>query len=341
MTVSIKPGRNPANDMVCAVFGGSAITVYREAVLPGGGTLNCTDLDQLTDTFAHELGHTVRLNDSGCSGYAMSGRTFHDGSYVPRQVKSSECKKARDVNSTPAESGLPPPPCQCNSAYDCEVQFGIPEFGIWECRRFCQCILTNSPLVLHLPDYSSRGSGQMSWWQQGLCSPEAPAVCLDWRGDGFVSCTEWTVPGSGVAFVVALNDHDRVYLAGDKSIRVQPSRHLFGNVTKGPEGDFPFQHGFAALASYCGQDPAANSRIDLAQCGPTLHVWEDRSGDGIIDLEELQEFQDLGIASLSRMKQTEKRDKCGNTFPAEAEAACTDRPRSRCGYWLDVFFKSR
>ena len=203
------------------------------------------------------------------------------------------------------------------------------------------CVLTNSPLVLYLPDYLPvEGQGQ-SWWKKGFCGPEGPTICLDWRGDGNSSCTAWIAPDSEMAFVVALNDDDMLMLlAAGQPVRAEPWRHFFGNVSQGTGGDFPFAQGFEALASYCGQDPDATSEIDLTECGAFLHAWVDRSGDGQIDPDELVEFQELGIASLGEVRSTDKKDKCGNTFPAESHATCIDRP-GRCGTWLDVFFESR
>jgi len=102
--------------------------------------------------------------------------------------------------------------CECFTDAMCSF-LPAPEWGTWECRS-CRCLLTNSPLVLHLPDYysSTEGEGQ-SWWREGFCGPEGPTICLDWRGDGDVTCTAWTAPGSEVAFVVSLSEGDISHLA--------------------------------------------------------------------------------------------------------------------------------
>lgn len=232
----------------------------------------------------------------------------------------------------------PPPTCECYWDSDCDY-LPPPEWGTWECR-FCNCLLMNSPLVLHLPDYFSSGGGNQSWWKKGFCTPEAPTVCLDWSGDGNVTCTGWTAPESEIAFVVALSDDDMLSLSNGLYVPAQPWRHFFGNVTMGPEGSFPFAHGFEALAAHCGLDPEGTSDIDLAECGSSLHVWGDGNGDGHIDPGELLEFQDLGVESLGDLRTTGKKDACGNTFPAESHATCADHP-GKCGTWLDVFFEPR
>lgn len=242
------------------------------------------------------------------------------------------------------EVPLPPyccpefPTCVCFDDRHCDF-LPTPEWGTWECIH-CQCLLTNSPLVLYLPDYLPiEGKGQ-NWWKEGLCGPEGPTICLDWRGDGNLTCTAWTAPDSEMALVVALNDDDILLLAAGQSVRAEPWRHFFGNVSKGIGGDFPFAQGFEALAAYCGQDADTTSEIDLTECGSFLHAWVDRSGDGRLDPDELVGLQELGITSLGDVRSTGKKDKCGNTFPAESHAGCTDRP-GRCGVWLDVFFEPR
>jgi len=108
----------------------------------------------------------------------------------------------------------------------------------------------------------------------------------------------------------------------------------------GPEGDFPYAHGFAALAAHCGLDPEATSEIDFTECGSSLHVWSDLNSDGDIDPVELLELRDLGIQSLGDLRETGKRDACGNTLPYESHATCSGR-EGRCGTWLDVFFVQR
>jgi hypothetical protein len=195
--------------------------------------------------------------------------------------------------------------------------------------------------VLHLPDYysSTDGEGQ-DWWKHGFCGPEGPTICLDWRGDGNVSCTAWTSSGSDVAFVVSLSQADVSNLAIGLPVRAEPWRHFFGNVTKGLNGDFPFANGFEALAAFCGQGADASSEIDLSECGSFLQVWRDQSVDGYLDPDEVFDFQGLDIESLGKVRKTSKKDRCGNTLPAESHATCFNRP-GRCGTWLDVFFESR
>lgn len=256
---------------------------------------------------------------------------------------TTQCLNGCNLNSCINRGlGLPfwcCPICECWSDQDCSYM-GDPGWGTWECIG-CQCMLTNSPLVLHLPDYYSSTVGEgRSWWREGFCGADGPTVCLDWRGDGDVSCTAWTAAGSEVAFVVRLSGGDLSHLAAGLPVRVQPWRHFFGNVTRGPAGDFPFANGFEALAAHCGPEADAGSEIDLAACGASLYAWADRNADGEIDPDELAALEDLGIEALGGLRKTGKKDRCGNTFPAESHATCAGRP-GHCGTWLDVFFASR
>lgn len=257
---------------------------------------------------------------------------------------NTQCQEGCNLNACQT-IGLPLPldccpvfSCECFSDAMCDF-LPVPEWGTWECIR-CHCLLTNSPLVLHLPDYYSSTDGEAgSWWKEKFCGSEGPTICHDWRGDGNVSCTAWTSPGSEVAFVVSLSEGDMSRLAVAEPVRVEPWRHFFGNVTKGPAGDFPFGNGFQALAAYCGQS-GDDREIDLTECGSSLYAWTDRNADGAVDVAELYELQDLGVEALGDVRRTGKKDRCGNTFPAEAHATCSGRP-GRCGTWLDVFFESR
>lgn len=106
----------------------------------------------------------------------------------------------------------------------------------------------------------------------------------------------------------------------------------------GPDGDFPFEHGFAALEAHCKDH--RRSFIDFSECERSLHVWEDRSGDGYIDPGEILELADLDIEILRGIRLTDKRDSCGNVFPFESHAICNGGD-GRCGIWLDVFFEPR
>lgn len=249
----------------------------------------------------------------------------------------SECGNGRCYTNSPP----PPPPsfCDCDFDSDCDY-LPPPEWGRWVCHS-CKCLLFDSPLVLHLPDYFSSGAGNQHWWKKSFCSAEGPKVCLDWSGTGEVTCNSWVAPNSDIAFIVSLSDEDLGRLSTGQHVPAEPWRHFFGNVTRGPKGDYPFVHGFEALAVHCGLEPGTTSGIDFAECGSsTLHVWNDLDADGVLDPDEVLDLADLGVQSLGNVRRTGKKDACGNQLPYEAHATCADRS-GKCGTWLDVFFIRR
>ncbi|MCP3959880.1 MAG: hypothetical protein GY719_18705 [bacterium] len=333
------------------LLGSTTISIFETSA----SGINCRPYyDEIT---SHEFGHALGLGHSLCSDNIMYDAGGSD--MVGLVPEPADCSAVDDFWLSSAEfSTTPPPPvCECSFPTDCGVLYGHPGSATWACL-FCQCLLFNSPLVLHLPDYFSTSEPDRIWWEQGFCGPEVPTVCLDWLGDGNVTCTGWTAPDSEIAFVVALSDDDMLSLADGLHVPVEPWRHFFGNVTMGPDGGFPYAHGFEALADFCGLDPSSTSKIDfseertepilwhgktmtLVECGLSLQVWADRSGDGVIAPDEIFGFQDLGIESLSDVAKTDKRDRCGNMFPVESHATCYDLANRACGTWLDVFFAPR
>lgn len=234
------------------------------------------------------------------------------------------------------------PTCECTTPEECHAKYGDPpEGGRWLCQADCRCMPSESPLVLHLPDYREQGSTGQAWWREGFCTSTSPTVCLDWSNSGELTCTGWPSAESEIAFVVALGESDKFSLAYGLSVPVEPWRHFFGNITMGPRGGFPFAHGFEALAANCGEHASESlSEIDLDLCEPSLQAWRDRNADGVIDPRELLDVAELGIEALGDYRETGKRDGCGNVLPYESAATCAGS-EGRCGVWLDVFFVPR
>ncbi len=321
----------------------------------------CT-LAEKKESGTHELGHLLGLghgsSDDSCEGRIMKPKEPGD---PPRSVKSADCTAAQQrTNQSPSgpecysdsNCNSSRPYCVAGSCVECRSIADCPQGGYitfhgdgltiptsvdyfegaqYSCSNgFCVAV---SPLVIYLPDYTSTLRSPQSWWRD-LCDADAPPVCLDWRGDGNITCTGWTAPDNeDIGFITALGEEELASLASGP-LTVEPSRHLFGNVTRGLLGDFPYQHGFDALAAYCGQSGV--SEIDLSSCGERLFVWVD-DGDGAIAAGELRPFGALGIQSLGQVRKVGKGDKCGNRDLFESHAKCLGRP-GQCGTWVDIFF---
>lgn len=124
----------------CGSFAGNLIKVYELARLPDGRVVPCGRSDILEDTFAHELGHLLGLDDqygSGCSTHIMGQATItSSGQYVQRAVKPGECQKVADTNETPQEQVA----VDCLVAPDCQTPPSCPNGNPQLC----------SPIVLDL-----------------------------------------------------------------------------------------------------------------------------------------------------------------------------------------------
>lgn len=104
ITIEYYLGKNPDNGSSCGNFADSTIQLYEKANRPNGGEYHCTNTQIFEDTVAHELGHVLGFNDSGCAGYGMQDTGFTTtGDYVDRQVKSGECVKAQETHHTKSE----------------------------------------------------------------------------------------------------------------------------------------------------------------------------------------------------------------------------------------------
>ncbi|HEY0140451.1 MAG TPA: hypothetical protein VGF48_06115 [Thermoanaerobaculia bacterium] len=105
IAVEVRDQNSPLSGGGCGVFApivsgnrvvGGRITVYTRR---SDGS-SCAPLDK---TIAHEIGHALGFDDSGCNdGRIMSGRPAQDDY---RTVKADECAAADDRWTTPTESG--------------------------------------------------------------------------------------------------------------------------------------------------------------------------------------------------------------------------------------------
>jgi hypothetical protein len=259
----------------------------------------------LTEIIAHEMGHTMGLND--CN-----------------YVDANNC----GIGSSVMVSGAPvatwtglqgqPGPTGCDilvvetvaNDYQCCIGSSCPS------RNSCPC---NSPIVLDID-----GTGFK-------LTSAANGVIFDISGHGDPVQMAWTAPGSNNAFLA---------LPGPDGL-VHSGKELFGNFTPQPSSAIP--NGYAALAVY--DDPKNGGNGDEIidsrdSIFASLRLWIDSNHDGICQPNELHTLPSLGVHSLSlNYKETKKTDQYGNVFRYRAAVNPDDPDASTVGRKAyDVFF---
>ena len=236
----------------------------------------------ITEVIAHEIGHTMGLND--CNGCVIYSSVIVSGANVPQWTGTAgqpgplscdiavEIGVAFDYICPPS----PPPPDDTCPPTDGEIQ------------PVC------SPIVL---DIGGKGFSLTS---------AAGGVLFDISGTGHPIQMGWTAPGADNAFLA---------LPGPDGL-VQNGKQLFGNFTPQPPSTHP--NGFAALAVY--DDPKnggnGNGVIDPGDSiYSKLRLWIDANHDGICQPEELHTLASLGVTSISlHYREDKKTDQYGNQF---------------------------
>jgi hypothetical protein len=266
----------------------------------------------LTETIAHEIGHTMGLNDCKYSNGCAIG--------------SSVMVSAAPVATWTATQGAPGP-TSCDLAqvtlnapdYKCEGPVCAPGC-VATSKTTCYCN-PNSPIIL---DLSGNGFELTN---------VAGGVKFDISGSGNVVQMGWTARGADNAFLA---------LPGADGL-VHNGKELFGNFTPQPPSANP--NGFAALAVYDDPKNGGNGDgiIDSRDAiFSSLRLWIDANHDGICQPEELHTLPSVGVNSLSlKYKQSDKTDQYGNLFRYKA-VVDPDNPSAtpvgRIAY--DVFFVS-
>jgi hypothetical protein len=260
----------------------------------------------LTETIAHEIGHTMGLFDCNyANGCPISS------SVMVTQAPVATWTATQDT----------PGPTVCDVT---EVEVNAPDYLCPTGTGPGSNCLTHvcgpgSPIIL---DLSGKGFDLTS---------AANGVTFDISGDGTPIQMGWTAQGADNAFLA---------LPGADGL-VHNGKELFGNFTLQPPSDHP--NGFAALAVY--DQPANGGNGDGvidARDGifASLRLWIDANHDGICQPEELHTLPSLGVNSLSlQYKEAEKKDQFGNVFRYRA-LVDPDNPSAmpvgRTAY--DVFF---
>jgi hypothetical protein len=261
--------------------------------------INCA---AVTQTMAHEIGHTMGLDECG------SACVFPQDSVMIAGL----CKVVNGV-CTPVwndtTTGLPGP-TQCDnntvrSVYTPPPPPPPPPYPSCFCpdpNPLCYYPPTppcgSSPIVIDL-----NGHGFV------LTSAEN-GVKFDIYGTGTLVQMGWTARGANNAFL-ALPGYDGL---------IHNGKQLFGNHTPQPPSEAP--NGFAALAVYDDPKNGGNGDgiIDSRDVVfSSLRLWVDSNHDGISQPEELHTLPSAGIISIN-LNYTESRrtDQYGNQFRYQA-----------------------
>lgn len=271
-------GFNPANENSCGRLVGNDILVCTLARNDTGSTIQCDQSSILTDVIAHQLGHLLGLEDSTCSGYAMSQTSFTaGGSYINRSVKSAECSKLREVNATPTEfwEDL------------CQTHPDSPQ-----CSDGPPCDPCGSPIVLDLDG----GGFEFTDVHDG--------VSFDIDGDGRAERVSWIARGSGDALLC---------LDRNGNGRIEGGQELFGDATPFLDGH-QAENGYQALYELDLALGNGNGFVDPQDpFFDSLCLWIDANHNGTSEPSELAGLDAHGFQAIATgYRITLRADEYGN-----------------------------
>jgi len=290
----------------------------------GGNRINATtdvnptatNCAAITETMAHEIGHTFGLGE--CSQCTAAQQSVMIGLPCGQRNSARQCVAPAYNDTT---TGLPgPTPCDNNQV----VSVYNPKVTAPGCNPDCPLPLSKncipcggSPIIIDL-----NGEGfHLTNAQNG--------VSFDISGTSYPVNIAWTAQGADNGFLA---------LPGPDGL-VHGGKQLFGNFTPQPSSDTP--NGFAALAIYDTVDHGGNGDgiIDSHDAVfASLRIWIDANHDGISQANELYTLPALHVKSISLdYRDSSRRDEYGNLFRYRARVygdESTDLGRTA----YDVFF---
>jgi len=303
-----------------------------------------TDCTALTEVAAHEIGHTLGLDeckiDNSCT--FIAGQSVMEGykCLVWDNTKTPPVCLSISYNNPMGTTG----PTSCDTAAIASIVKGCLVAGLacsanlpcctgttcssGQCK-ICQtdcptndptCIRCgSSPIVLDLD-----GKGFQLTSALG-------GVLFDISGTGNLIQLGWTAKGANNGFLA---------LPGPDG-EVHNGKQLFGNFTAQPVAPNP--NGFAALAVYDDPKNGGNGDgvIDARDAiFASLRIWVDLNHDGVSQPSELHTLPSVGVNSLSlKYREAARVDEYGNAFrfvakvnPGESNGSTVEKKA------YDVFF---
>ena len=302
------------------------------------GTIPATNPEWLRGLMRHEIGHSFRLDDAGCSGSVMGW-----GDALQRIITTNDDNTVRIVYGCPTPTPTPYPtpdfPFGCDNPYEnfsqelCPLNFSSDNTGFYCCWNGCEqqpancgsgwswsfeecnCVWNGSPIVIDV-----EGDGF------DLTSAEN-GISFDLDSDGFTEGLSWTSAGSDDAWLV---------LDRNQNGEIDNGLELFGNVTEQPEPPTgQDRNGFLALAEF---DKPANggnadgiiSRED--EVFRRLRLWRDANHNGRARPAELFKLSELALRKILLDYETSRRmDEHGNRFRWRARVK--DANDAQLGRW--------
>jgi hypothetical protein len=286
----------------------------------------------LTNTSAHEVGHTFKLGDCypACNGSSVMGAGMSNGPQGPTPCDSAAANQYGNYPTVHGEMG---DPCVANS----------------QCTGGLVC-MSNTCQSHCDPNGEGWCYAHEGDWVESTCTCHYSPIIIDVAGDGF-NLTDnahgarfdlnrddsreqlsWTAAGSDDAFLV---------LDRNGNGKIDDGSELFGNSTQQPQPPTGvYRNGFLALAEFDkpgngGNEDGVISRRD--RVFSSLRLWQDTNHNGISEPTELTTVPQLGLKTLDLdYKESKRVDQYGNRFRFRAKVK--DTHDAQLGRWAwDVF----
>jgi hypothetical protein len=313
---------------------------------------NVTSCEALTQTMAHEIGHTFGLGE--CTACDTVKQSVMVGTKCATRDANGNCT-APDYNDT--TYGLSGPNSCDNAAVHATGQYPCTNYDYSTCEALgfywdessCTCNRTGDGggCLIQMCEAGCAWSCSLETCIGSGC---ASPVLVDVAGDGF-SLTDanggvdFDINGNGIPEHIAWSaiGSDDAFLVLDRNGNgtIDNGLELFGNYTAQPSPPTgQLKNGFLALAEYDKPLNGGNGDgiIDHHDSVfATLRLWQDENHNGRSEAGELHALSSLGLKSIDLdYKESRRTDEYGNRFRYRAKVY--DTKHERLGRWAwDVF----